>query len=51
MLVVVSEGVGLASFILVGFWFGREFAVRSAVKALLYNRIGDAGFVLALGTT
>jgi NADH-quinone oxidoreductase subunit L len=42
------EGVGLASFLLVGFYFQRPQAAHAATKAFVVNRIGDAGFVLAL---
>ncbi|MFA6029023.1 MAG: NADH-quinone oxidoreductase subunit L [Elusimicrobiota bacterium] len=52
------EGVGLASFLLIGFWSHKESARRAAWKAFLVNRIGDVGFMLAvllllraLGTT
>jgi len=42
------EGVGLASFLLVNFWYTRLEANRSAIKAILFNRIGDIGFMFAL---
>ena len=42
------EGVGLVSYLLIGFWFKRETAVFSSLKAFLVNRIGDIGFVLAI---
>jgi NADH-ubiquinone oxidoreductase chain 5 len=42
------EGVGLVSFLLVNFWFTRLEANRSAAKAILFNRIGDMGFVVAI---
>ncbi|EKD74319.1 MAG: hypothetical protein ACD_45C00004G0009 [uncultured bacterium] len=42
------EGVGLVSYLLIGFWFKRESAVFGSLKAFLANRIGDVGFVLAL---
>lgn len=41
------EGVGLVSYLLIGFWFQREAAVYGGLKAFLANRIGDIGFVLA----
>lgn len=41
------EGVGLVSYLLIGFWFKRETAVFGSLKAFLVNRIGDIGFVLA----
>lgn len=40
--------VGLASFLLIGFWFTRRAAVAAARKALLVNIIGDAGLLLAI---
>jgi len=42
------EGVGLVSYLLVNFWFTRLEANRSAIKAVLFNRVGDFGYVLAL---
>ncbi|EKD55431.1 MAG: hypothetical protein ACD_60C00008G0001 [uncultured bacterium] len=42
------EGVGLVSYLLIGFWFNRESAVFGSLKAFLANRIGDIGFILAL---
>ncbi len=42
------EGVGLCSFLLIGFWFEREVASKAAVKAFVVNRIGDAAFILAM---
>jgi NADH-quinone oxidoreductase subunit L len=42
------EGVGLCSFLLIGHWFERKPAGEAAVKAFVVNRIGDAGFVLAM---
>jgi len=41
------EGVGLVSYLLIGFWFERESAAFSSLKAFLVNRIGDIGFILA----
>jgi NADH-quinone oxidoreductase subunit L len=41
------EGVGLVSYLLIGFWFEREAAVYGGLKAFLANRIGDIGFILA----
>ena len=43
------EGVGLSSFLLINFWKTRGQAVRSAIKALIFNRIGDFGLCLAMG--
>lgn len=42
------EGVGLVSYLLIGFWFKREAAVFGSLKAFLVNRIGDVGFILAI---
>lgn len=41
------EGVGLASYLLIGFWFKKESANAAAIKAFVVNRVGDFG--LALG--
>ena len=42
------EGVGLSSYLLIGFWYERATANAAAIKAFLMNRIGDVGLVLAL---
>lgn len=42
------EGVGLVSYLLIGFWFKRESAVAGGLKAFIANRVGDVGFVLAI---
>jgi proton-translocating NADH-quinone oxidoreductase chain L len=42
------EGVGLASYLLINFWFTRIEANRAAIKAVIVNRIGDFGLGLAL---
>lgn len=42
------EGVGLVSYLLIGFWFKKESANEGALKAFLANRVGDFGFILAL---
>ena len=42
------EGVGLCSYLLIGFWFERDSAANAGKKAFIVNRIGDAGFVLAI---
>lgn len=42
------EGVGLASYLLIGFWFQRPSANAAAIKAFVVNRVGDFGFVLGI---
>jgi NADH-quinone oxidoreductase subunit L len=42
------EGVGLASYLLIGFYFLKDSAARAGIKAFVVNRIGDFGFLLAL---
>jgi NADH-ubiquinone oxidoreductase chain 5 len=42
------EGVGLSSYLLINFWFTREQANKAAIKAILLNKIGDIGFLLAI---
>lgn len=42
------EGVGLVSYLLIGFWFKREAANFGSLKAFIVNRIGDIGFILAI---
>lgn len=42
------EGVGVCSYFLIAFWFGRPTAASAGKKAMIYNRIGDAGFLVAL---
>jgi len=48
MLFVGWEGVGLCSYLLIGFWFDRKSAADAGKKAFIVNRIGDAGFVLGM---
>src|SRR5690606_31955163 len=40
------EGVGLASYLLIGFWYTRPSANAAAIKAFVVNRVGDFGFAL-----
>src|SRR5207247_1096290 len=42
------EGVGLCSYLLIGFWFTRKSAANAGKKAFVVNRVGDFGFVLAI---
>jgi NADH-quinone oxidoreductase subunit L len=42
------EGVGLCSYLLIGFWFEDEAKARAGFKAFIVNRIGDAGFIIAM---
>ncbi len=42
------EGVGLVSYLLIGFWFNRPSAVAGSLKAFLVNRVGDVGFLLGI---
>lgn len=42
------EGVGLMSYLLINFWFTRYYATNSGLMAIIYNRIGDVGVLLAI---
>ncbi len=42
------EGVGLASYLLIGFWFQKPSANAAAMKAFVVNRVGDFGFLLGI---
>jgi NADH-quinone oxidoreductase subunit L len=42
------EGVGLCSYLLIGFWYDRESANEAAIKAFIVNRVGDFGFALGI---
>ncbi|TWJ10125.1 NADH-quinone oxidoreductase subunit L [Altererythrobacter ishigakiensis] len=42
------EGVGLASYLLIGFWFKKPTANAAAIKAFVVNRVGDLGFMLGI---
>lgn len=42
------EGVGLVSYLLIGFWFDKESAAQGSLKAFVVNRVGDFGFLLGI---
>ena len=42
------EGVGLCSYLLIGFWYDRPSANAAAIKAFIVNRVGDFGFALGI---
>lgn len=42
------EGVGLASYLLIGFWYKKPSANAAAIKAFVVNRVGDLGFMLGI---
>lgn len=42
------EGVGLASYLLIGFWYSKPSASAAAIKAFVVNRVGDFGFALGI---
>src|SRR6516162_8026242 len=48
MMFVGWEGVGLASYLLIGFWFLKDSAANAGKKAFITNRVGDVGFLIAL---
>ena len=48
MMFVGWEGVGLASYLLIGFWFTKDSAASAGKKAFIVNRIGDFGFLIGL---
>jgi NADH-quinone oxidoreductase subunit L len=43
------EGVGLASYLLIGFWYTRPSATKAGMKAFIINRVGDFGFIIGIG--
>jgi NADH-quinone oxidoreductase subunit L len=43
------ELVGLASYLLIGFWYQKDSAIKASKKAFIFNRIGDAGFLAGIG--
>ncbi|MBI5447367.1 MAG: NADH-quinone oxidoreductase subunit L [Gammaproteobacteria bacterium] len=42
------EGVGVASYLLIGFWFNKDSATAGSLKAFIVNRVGDFGFLLGI---
>ena len=42
------EGVGVASYLLIGFWYKKDSAHTAAMKAFVVNRVGDFGFALGI---
>jgi NADH-quinone oxidoreductase subunit L len=48
LLFVFWEGVGLCSYLLIGFWYRRRSAAKAAKKAFIVNRIGDFGFTVGI---
>ncbi len=43
------EGVGLVSYLLIGFWYHKDSANQGSLKAFVVNRVGDFGFILGIG--
>lgn len=51
MLFAGWEGVGLVSYLLIGFWMTKETAIFANMKAFVVNRVGDLGFIVAIAAT
>ncbi len=51
LLYVGWEGVGLASYLLIGFWYHKPSAATAAKKAFVMNRVGDAGLAVGMFLT
>lgn len=49
MLFIGWEGVGILSYLLIGFWYNRIPALKGAIKAILFNKIGDIALLFAIG--
>ena len=45
---VAWEGVGLCSYLLIGFWYRKRSAAEASKKAFIVNRVGDVGFALGI---
>jgi len=43
------EGVGIFSYLLIGFWYTRTLALKASLKAVIVNRIGDVALIIATG--
>jgi len=50
LLFIFWELVGFSSYLLIGFWYERDVAVKASKKAFLFNRVGDIGFLLGIFT-
>ena len=48
-LFVFWEGIGICSYLLIGFWFEKDSAANAATKAFVVNRVGDVGFLIGMG--